>query len=180
MKHAVKALLITAFLTLLQTPAMAQTSSRPIDVLRDAILLSATKGGDVTMIRRGEMASKSTFKPPVRITYVAKTNGNDLRIAYAANQIILNWKDNPQELRIDGGPADGRHVAGGGKIPKSTFVTIVQEVTPTQMTISVDGIRRAIWNADFSKVDEQIRVFPNESTVTVHSLTVEPLRRAEK
>jgi len=147
--------------------------AKPIDILSDAIISNANKGPDVAMNRKGEVASKNKFKPPVRITYVAKTNGTDLRIGYAATQIIFNWERDQQQLRIDGGPADGRHVHGAGKIPKNTFVTIVQDVTPTRMTISVDGVARASWDADFSKVEDQVRVFPNNSIVTLRSMSVE-------
>ncbi len=171
-----KYLFIPLLVALLQTPASGQSMPKPVDVLSDAIVSNANKGADVVMTHKGEVATKNSFRPPLRITYVAKTNTTDLRIGYAANQIIFNWKDSPQELRIDGGPANGRHVQGGGKIPKGTFVTIVQDVTPTRMTISVDGVIRATWDADFSGVNEQIRVFPNNSTVTVHSITVSQLK----
>lgn len=149
---------------------------RSLDILRDAILSGASKGSDVTLLRKGEVASKDKFAPPIRITYVAKTNSTDIRIGYAATQIIFNWRDDQAQLRIDGGPANGRHLHGAGKVPKNTFVTIVQEVTPTRMTLSVDGVQRASWDGDFSKVNEQVRVFPGDSVVTVRSIHAESLK----
>ena len=176
MKTAISVPFFALFLSLgLPTPIQAQ-QPKPVDILRDAILTSASKGSDITLLRKGEIASKDKFAPPLRITYVVKTNSTDIRLAYAANQIIFNWEMDQNVLRIDGGPADGRHVVGAGTVPKNAFVKIVQEVTPTRMTISIDGVQRASWDADFSKVSEQIRVFPLRSIVTVRSILAEPLK----
>ena len=167
-------------IALLATMTLAASTEaqqpRPIDLMRDAIVTSSSKGSEVILTRKGEVASKDKLKPPIRITYVAKTNSHDLRVSYAATQIIFNWGKDQQQLRIDGGPASGHHVHGAGKIPKNTFVTIVQEVTPSRMTISVDGVQRAVWDANFSKVEDQVRVFPADSTVVVRSITAEQLK----
>src|SRR6185437_3768436 len=45
--------------------------------------------------------SPQALRPPVEITLVAKTDSTNLRMAYAANQVIFNWEVNPDELRIE-------------------------------------------------------------------------------
>src|ERR1035438_8925428 len=78
------------------------------------------------------LSTTNTFRPPVEITIVAKTDSTNLRIAYAADQVIFNWEGDPTQLRVDGGPADGLHEAGSGGIPRGKFVTIRWLVTSKQ------------------------------------------------
>jgi len=143
------------------------------DLLKDAILTNAHRASDITIQRKGEVASKAKLKPPVKITYVIKTDSTNIRLGYAADQIIFNWEQNRGQLRIDGGPAAGRHIDGVGEVPHNLFVTIVQEVTPERMTLSVNGVQRASWDADFSQVDQQVRVFTGGAILTIRSITAE-------
>ena len=120
--------------------------------------------------------TKQTYHPPVEITVVAKTDSTNLRLAYAADQIIFNWEGNKTQLRVDGGPADGQHKDEAGAIPPDTFVTIRWKVTPTEQTIYVDGQLRFIHQGDYSQINRYVSVFPaNGSTVTVKSVTVKQL-----
>ena len=114
-----------------------------------------------------------TYRPPVEITIVAKTDSTNLRLAYAADQVIFNWEDNKTELRVDGGPASGQHKEGAGYIPPDKYVTIRWKVTPTEQFIYVDGQLRFMHQGDYSQIDRYVSVFPaNGSTVTVKSVTV--------
>lgn len=149
---------------------------RGTDVLNDAVLTSAIRGAEVILTGKGVIVSRNAFKPPVRITYLAKTDSTNIRLSYACDQIIFNWEVNPDELRIGGGPANGQHVKGAGRVPRDKFVTIVQEVTPKRMTISGDGTERASRSADFSKVNAPIKIFQGGSTVTVRSIQVEQMK----
>lgn len=144
------------------------------DLLRDAVLSNAIRAAGITTVRPGgEVSSKKNVKVPVKIIYVIKTDKDNIRLRYGADQIIFNWERDRGQLRIDGGPAAGRHVNGAGGVPPKKFVTIVQEVTPDRMTISVDGIQRASWDADFSKIDEPIGVFAGRSVLTIRSINAE-------
>src|SRR6185437_9122850 len=117
--------------------------------------------------------SPQALRPPVEITLVAKTDSTNLRMAYAANQVIFNWEVNPDELRIDGGPANGLHQKGKGHIPVNKYVTIKWLVSPTNQAIYVDGQLRLEHNGDYSRINRRASVFPaNGSTVTVKSFTV--------
>ena len=103
------------------------------------------------------LKTEARFQPPIEIEYTLKTS-SQVRLCYAANDIIFNWEVNKNELRIDGGPAAGQHQPGAGAIPAKELVTIRQVVLPGSMSVSVDGRERARWNRDFSQVDGTIGI----------------------
>ena len=114
-----------------------------------------------------------SFRPPVEITVIAKTDSTNLRLAYAADQIIFNWEMDQSQLRVDGGPADGRHKMGAGRIPKGKYVTVRWVVTTTHQAVYVDGRQRFEHEGDYSQINRPVTVFPaNGSTVSVKSITV--------
>jgi hypothetical protein len=118
-----------------------------------------------------------TYRPPVEITIVAKTDSTNLRMSYAADQVVFNWEDDKTQLRVDGGPADGQHQAGAGYIPPDKFVTVRWKVTPTEQAIYVDGQLRFLHSGDYSQINNYVSVFPaNGSVVTVKSVTVKRLQ----
>jgi hypothetical protein len=108
----------------------------------------------------------------VEITIIAKTDHLNLRMGYAANQVIFNWERDAAQLRVDGGPAGGKHKKGAGSIPRNQFVNIRWVVTETSQEVSVDGVKRFDHQGDYSKINRAVSVFPMNSTVTVKSLKV--------
>src|SRR6185437_2814795 len=90
--------------------------------------MTSTKG--VVLKGSDKLISPNSFHPPVEITIVAKTDSTNLRIGYAADQVIFNWEENLDQLRVDGGPAGNRQADGAGRIPKDKFVMIQWQVTP--------------------------------------------------
>lgn len=115
------------------------------------------------------------FKPPIEITLEAKTDSTNLRLAYAADQLIFNWEVNGSELRIDGGPAHGQHKPGAGAIPKNKYVTVKWYVTPNKQSVYVDGRLRFEHAGDYSGIERPVSVFTHQAKVTVKSLRVKPL-----
>ena len=136
-------------------------------------------GKEIVLNDDDRLVTPMSFKPPVEITITAKTDSTNLRIGYAADQVIFNWEENPKELRIVGGPADNKHNNGAGLIPADKFVTIKWIVTDHQQSIYVDDHLRFMDVADYSDIDKPVSVFPTlHSTVTVKSLTVKKLPEA--
>jgi hypothetical protein len=131
----------------------------------------------VTVLKGSEhLDTPQSYRPPVEITIVAKTDSTNLRMAYAADQVIFNWELDRWQLRVDGGPANGLHKKGAGHIPKNTYVTIKWIVTTTRQEIFVNGDKRYEHEGDYSQIDRPVSVFPaNGSTVTVKSVTVKPV-----
>jgi hypothetical protein len=119
------------------------------------------------------LVTKENFRPPIEINIVAQTDSTDLRIAYTADQVIFNWAVDESELRVDGGPAGGKHKVNEGLIPVGKYVTIKWDVTPTQESIYVDGDLRFQNTADYSKIDRPISVFGYKSIIKVMSLTTQ-------
>jgi hypothetical protein len=112
----------------------------------------------------------------VKITIVAKTDSTNLRLGYAADQVIFNWEINRDQLRVDGGPADGHYTSGAGGIPMRKYVTIKWLVTPQHQAIFVDDELRFEHSGDYSNICKPVTVFPAVgSTVTVKSITVKQL-----
>jgi len=127
------------------------------------------------------LTTPGVFRPPVDIMIVAKTDSTNLRIAYAADQVIFNWELNPQELRINGGPADRQHKPGFGSIPTGKFVSIRWLVTPKRQSIFVDGELRFEHDGDYAHISQPVSVFPAiDSTVTVKLVKVRELPEDSK
>jgi len=128
----------------------------------------------VTVLKGDQhLSTPLAYQPPVDITVVAKTDSTNLRLAYAADQIIFNWEADKSQLRVDGGPANGLHKPGAGRIPVGKYVTVRWVVTKTNQTIYVDGRLRFEHDGDYSQINRPVAVFSaNGSTVTVKSLTV--------
>jgi len=146
-----------------------------VDILREMKGSTERQEGMTVLKPRSDIKTEATYKPPIEIQYELKTDG-EVRISYAADQIIFNWVDRRTELRIDGGPANKQHLPGKGAIPTGKLMTIRQVVLPKKMTVYVDGEERASWNGDFSKVNQAIRIFPYGETVYVKKVFVKKLR----
>jgi hypothetical protein len=136
---------------------------------------TAGENGVVILHRGDRIKTAETFSAPVVFRIVAQTEKHNIRIAYAADQVILNWEGNHTELRVDGGPGGGRYKPGAGEIPVSTWVTIDLLVRPRLMAISVDGKLRHQIQADFSRVEEPLQVFAVDSTLKIKSVRVRQL-----
>jgi len=135
------------------------------------------RGGSPRKLKGGATATtKATFKPPVEILIEAKTDSTNLRLSYAANAVIFNWERTRTELRVDGGPAGGKHKPGAGLIPTNRYVAIRWVVTPRKQTIHVDGELRYEHVGDYSAIDAPITVYPSHgSEVTVKTIKVKQL-----
>jgi len=127
------------------------------------------------------LSTPGAFKPPIEISVVAKTDSTNLRLAYAADDVIFNWEVDRDSLRIVGGPADGRHKAGAGRIPAGSYVTIRWLVTPNHQSIYVDNQLRFEHEGDYSHINRCVSVFPElGSTVTVKSIKVKQITPVEQ
>jgi hypothetical protein len=124
------------------------------------------------------LSTPGAFKPPVEITVVAKTDGTNLRLAYAADQVIFNWEVDPEQLRVDGGPANGLHKPEAGEIARNEYVTIRWVVTPRHQAIYVGDELRFEHEGNYLHVNKPVSVFPAAgSVVTVKSVAVRQLER---
>jgi hypothetical protein len=139
--------------------------------------LTTGRVGSPLKLKRGEAAATNvSFKPPVEILIEAKTHTTNLRIGYAARQVIFNWEHIGDELRVDGGPANGKHKGGAGAIPRDKYVVIRWVVTPKRQSIYVDDQLRYDHAGDYSQIDNPVSVFGAEgSEVTVKSIKVKLL-----
>jgi len=149
------------------TPPSAQWSGQSTRVE------TMTNAKGVILEGTDKLTSPNAFRPPVEITIVAKTDSTNLRIGYAADQVIFNWEENKDQLRVDGGPAGNQQVDGLGQIPKDKFVTIRWVVTPKHQAVYVDDQLRFEHCGNYAEMKRPVSVFPaGGSVVTVKSITV--------
>jgi hypothetical protein len=135
--------------------------------------VTLTSSNGIVLEGSDKLTSPDTFRPPVEITIVAKTDSTNLRISYAADQVVFNWEAQIDQLQVNGGPADGQHRKGVGQIPKDKFVTIRWLVTPKHQAIYVDDQLRFEHCGDYADIRRPVSVFPSGgSVVTVKSITV--------
>jgi hypothetical protein len=129
--------------------------------------------GGIVLKGSDRLTTPDKFRPPVEITIIAKTDSTNLRIGYAADDVIFNWEGNQDQLRVDGGPANGQHTSGAGKIPPGKFVTIQWLVTAKHQAIYVDNELRFEHVGNYADIDKPVSVFPAAgSVVTVRSVAV--------
>lgn len=142
--------------------------------LRQELKAASPQAPEGTVLKGSDrLETTETYQPPVEITVVAKTDSTNLRLAYAADQVIFNWELDESQLRVDGGPASGQHRAGAGHIPAEKYVTITWIVTPTAQSLYADGQLRFEHKGDYSQINRPVGVFPAEgSTVTLKSVSV--------
>lgn len=120
---------------------------------------------------RETIATKKTFKPPLEITIVAKTNSTNLRIWYTAGA-IFNWELDPNQLRFD---LNGQN-QGNGAIPTGKYVTVRWVVTAHGQKIYVDGQLRHEDRKDYSRTDSPVVIYQHSNAVvTLKSIKIEPL-----
>ena len=160
-------------LSLLLSPLLAGAADESVEHL--SALVQPRSGTPIALKGTDTISTKATFQPPVEITIEAKTDSTDLRIGYAADQVIFNWRDMKHQLRVDGGPGSGKHKTGAGIIPTNKYVTIRWVVTPTKQAIYVDDQLRFEHEGDYSKINNPVSVFCNQSKVSVKSIKVKKL-----
>ncbi|WP_395747058.1 hypothetical protein [Prosthecobacter sp.] len=168
-----------AALTLIIVSASCLLHAVESDGFTEHMGMLMERGGSPRKLKGNETATtKATFKPPVEIIIEAKTDSTNLRLSYAANEVIFNWEGGKTQLRIGGGPANGQHKAGAGLIPNNKYVTIRWVVLPNQQSIYVDGKLRFEHTGDYSKIDNPVSVFPSHgSEVTVKTIKVKQLEK---
>ncbi|WP_038164146.1 hypothetical protein [Verrucomicrobium sp. BvORR106] len=138
------------------------------------------KAVPVTLKGTEKLTTQATFRPPVQITITAKTDSTDLRVGYAADQVIFNWRDVPHQLRVDGGPANGQHKTGKGIIPANKYVIIRWVVTSTSQAIYVNEELRFEHSGDYSAINSPVSVFSDSSKVSVKSILVQEIKEPAK
>lgn len=124
----------------------------------------------IVLKKRDSISTVASFKPPVEIEVVAKVEGLDLRLGFAADQLIFNWERRSDELRIDGGPADKSYIPAMGELPQKKFAVIRWYVGKDMQTISVDGKLRFSHKGDYSAIDRPVSIMAFGSEAAVQSI----------
>lgn len=165
-------------LPLLLAMAISSGSILAMDTLKSTSLVIGDEAAPLKLGPKDSIATVTSFRPPVQITIVAKTDSTNLRMGYAADQVIFNWEMNPKQLRVDGGPANGKHKTDAGSIPTDKYVTVKWVVTPQKQLIYVDDQLRFEHTGDYSTINKPVRVFTHQANLSLKTLEVKPLPEA--
>ena len=86
-----KQIIVAAFIA--SAPYALLAAEPTADFVEHISALINARSGVPLKLKKGEAATtKATFKPPVEIVIEAKTDSTNLRMSYAADQIIFNWE----------------------------------------------------------------------------------------
>jgi len=130
--------------------------------------------GALVLTKGSSISTGISFRPPVTFQLRVMTDEKDFRIGYAADQIIFNWEDNKDQLRVDGGPVNGKHKKGVGRLPARRWVNIDLVVNPDEIVLNVDKTEIYRVKANFSKVDQPLTLRASNGEVAINSITILP------
>ncbi len=147
------------------------------ETLEDGALLVVGTDGTRDLREKEMVTTPETYRPPFRITLVAKTDSTNLRMIYGVGRVILNWEVRLNELRFaDFETGKGSGVGGKGAITPNEWHTIELEVHEKRMVLTVDGEERVSTVGNYSSQNAAFSVGPSQgSKVTVKSLVIEKL-----
>ena len=128
--------------------------------------------GNILLTGGQKVATTDKIAAPVTFRFIVLTNINDTRIAYAADQIIFNWEMNHDELRVDGGPANGQYKPDAGRLPPNQWVGIELVVHANEMVIYINGVEKYRAKGDFSKVDMPFTITAHNGVMKIKSVAV--------
>ena len=115
-----------------------------------------------------------TYRAPLIIRAIARTDSTNLRLYWHIGEIILNWECSVRELRVhDPHTGDQQGIAGAGFITTSEWHEVVWEIDRHAMQLTVDGSNRFACAGDYSAIESAVGIGPCfGSTVTVKEFTV--------
>ncbi len=147
-----------------------------VDLLGKKGMLTASKATAVRDgVRIGRLTTTQAVAVPFTAEFVAKTDSTNIRFAYGRRGIvILNWEVRPDELRIhDFATGRKRGFRGLGQVPANQFVTVLLDVSDTQMMVSVDGRARVRVSGAYKGLAQKLAIHSDiGSSVTVKSFRI--------
>ncbi len=148
-----------------------QPTAKTTDLLPDiAFNGSRNSDGTISLRNPGQFAETiPRYIAPATFRIVLKSDGSDLRLSYAADEVIFNWEVNPDELRVNGGPAHGQHKPGAGALPANEWVAIEWVVRLDEMYIYVNGKERYRARNNFTKIDKPLTIRAQQGGLIIRS-----------
>jgi hypothetical protein len=151
-----------------------QPKAKTTDLLPD-MPFNGSRNADGTIALRSPGQYGQTiprYVAPATFRIVLQSDGSDLRLGYAAEQVIFNWEGNPNELRVDGGPAHGQHKREAGALPANEWVAIEWVVRFEEMVIYINGKERYRARGDFTSIDQPLTIRAQRGGLTIRSVAL--------
>jgi hypothetical protein len=128
------------------------------------------KGGDM----RDCLRTPFLLRPPFTFRATIKSDNADVRFYFGLGLAILNWSDNPTELRFhDFATGSAVAMKGKGSLTSSEWHDLVFDVRTNFMSISVDGETRYEANGFYQNLLSAPGIAPFKSEMTVKSVVVD-------
>jgi len=150
-------------------------SAPPVDILPDLRCTAPAEkqsGGAILLNRSTIASSIVSYHAPVTFRMVLVSDNKDLRLGFAADQIIFNWEVLPDDLRVEGGPIGGQHKPGAGRLPNGLWTALEMSVTTTEAVIFVNGAERYRAKGDFSTVRAPMTLDAHRGPILLGSFSV--------
>jgi hypothetical protein len=113
-------------------------------------------------------------RPPFVFRATVKTGEADVRFYYGLGQVILNWTDNPQELRVhDFATSAITGVRRKGGLAPNAWHDLGFSVQTNGLTVSVDGETRFEGQGFYRNLNSAPGIGPFGGEITVKSVTIE-------
>jgi hypothetical protein len=113
-------------------------------------------------------------RPPFTFRATLKTDEADVRFYYGLGQVILNWADNPQELRVhDFATGAITGVRRRGALAPNVWHDLAFNVRTNGLTVSVDGETRLEAEGFYRNLKSAPGIGPSGGEITVKSVRIE-------
>jgi hypothetical protein len=133
----------------------------------DGLVLSGSEGREFLQAPR-------SIRPPFVFRAIVKTSEADVRFYYGLGLVILNWYDNPSELRFHDFATSA--ISGAlrkGRLEPNVFHELVFDVQTNSLTVSVDGEVRFEGQGFYRNLNTAPGIGPAFGEITVKSVIID-------
>ena len=143
--------------------------------VRTSVVQVAMTDEGLALTAGGAAMTAREYKVPLRIDFVAQTNGTNVRLYYGQRgEAIFNWELDQENLRYHD-PVDGaeKHQPGKGRVPANQWVTFTWMLSETRARLLVNGTERASIAGKYRGFAGSVGIGPaSDSKVVVKSVRI--------
>ncbi|HEY6229414.1 MAG TPA: DnaJ domain-containing protein [Verrucomicrobiae bacterium] len=170
-----------------ETPPAQQPSPPDRSILKSMVAVNKLKTAptpDGLILSGSDMRDFLQAPHPVRPPFIfratLKTGEADVRFYYGLGLVILNWTDNPMELRVhDFATSAITGVRRKGALSPDVWHDVVFDVQTNRLTISVDGETRFEGEGYYRNLNTAPGIGPTGGEITLKSVVIEEAAGAD-
>ena len=147
--------------------AMIPANKLKVENSPDGFVLNGSEGWEY-------LKAPQPTRPPFVFRASVKTSEADVRFYYGLGRVILNWTDNPTELRVhDFATSDGIGVRRKGMLAPDVWHDLVFDVRTNGMKVLVDDELRFEGQGFYRNLNSAPGIGPSGGPITVRSVVLE-------